>query len=40
MTLIVGWVFSLLLHPPHEAEITERLKDDAHRMVPGQLLGS
>jgi Permuted papain-like amidase enzyme, YaeF/YiiX, C92 family len=25
MSLIIGWVFGLLLHPPHETEITERL---------------
>jgi Permuted papain-like amidase enzyme, YaeF/YiiX, C92 family len=25
MTLILGWAFTLLLHPPHEAEISERM---------------
>ena len=25
MTLVLGWVFTLLLNPPHEAEISERM---------------
>ena len=25
MSLIIGWVFALLLHPPQEAEMTEQL---------------
>jgi len=25
MSLIIGWVFGLMLHPPQEAEMSERL---------------
>ena len=36
MTLILGWALSILLHPPEEAEMTERLSASG---LPGELLG-